>query len=126
MDALRLTQTRSTNHAEAYSYDPNSKRWKTLRPLPRAIRGMTAVALNGRNILLLGGVGGPPSSPPEFSNAVYLYDVSQDRYVEVNSLPFAVMGMEAVFNGSATWGVGGEDKARSRSRRLIEGIISDK
>ena len=112
------------NRGEAYSYDGKSNAWKTLRPLPRAARGMAAVALNGRQILLMGGVEGAVSSAPEFSKAVYVYDVEQDQYHDVTSLPFAVMGMETLFNGHSIWGVGGEDKARSRSARLIQGTFS--
>lgn len=115
-----------TNRADAYAYDPASNQWKTLKPVPQPIRGMTAVPLNGRQILLLGGVEGRPSSPPEFSKAVYVYDTAQDQYQQIDSLPFAVMGMEAVFDGQALWGAGGEDKARSRSQRLIQGIVPSK
>lgn len=112
------------NRRESYCYDPRSNGWKALNSLPHAVRGMTAVALNGGYILLLGGVEGRPSSPPEFSKAVYVYDVKRDRYEEINSLPFGVMGMEAIFDGHSVWGVGGEDKARSRSARLVQGILS--
>jgi N-acetylneuraminic acid mutarotase len=113
------------NRSDAYRYDAGTSAWKSLRPLPRAARGLAAVALNTRQILLLGGVEGNNPSLPEFSKSVFVYDIERDRYEDVASLPFGVMGLEALFDGHSIWGMGGEDKARSRSARLLRGILSD-
>lgn len=113
------------NRTDAYSYDPDSNGWRALKPLPLPIRGLAAVTLNNHQILLLGGVTGQQASAPEFLKAVYVYDIAQDRYKASDSIPLPVMGMEAVFDGRMVWGVGGEDKARSRSHQLIQGIVSN-
>ena len=108
------------NREEAYRFDPLTNRWTALHPLPVAIRGISAAPLDQRYILLAGGydAGG-------FSAAVYRYDTEGDEYTTVAPLPFPVMGMEVLARGKAIWGVGGEDKNRSRTPRVIEGTLPE-
>ena len=106
------------NREEAYRFNPLTNRWTVLHPLPMAIRGTSAVALDQRYILLAGGY-----DARGFSAAAYGYDTETNQYTAVASLPFPVMGMEMLARGRAIWGVGGEDKNRSRTPRVIEGKL---
>jgi N-acetylneuraminic acid mutarotase len=108
------------NRGEGYRFDPLTNRWTALHPLPIAIRGMSAAAMNKRYILLAGGY-----DAHGFSAAAYRYDTEADQYTAVASLPLAVMGMEMLARGGAIWGVGGEDKNRSRTSRVIEGKLAE-
>jgi cephalosporin-C deacetylase len=108
------------NREEAYRFNPLTNLWTALHPLPLAIRGMSAVALDQRYILVAGGY-----DARGFSAAAYRYDTETDQYTAVASLPFPVMGMEMLARGRAIWGVGGEDKNRGRTPRVIEGTLAE-
>ena len=108
------------NREEAYRFDPLTNRWTALHALPVAIRGISAAALDQRYIFLAGGY-----DARSFSAAVYRYDTEADEYTAVAPLPFPVMGMEMLARGKAIWGVGGEDKNRSRTPRVIEGTLPE-
>jgi N-acetylneuraminic acid mutarotase len=108
------------NRKEAYRFDPLTNRWAALHPLPLAIRGISAAPIDQRYILLAGGY-----DAQGFSAAVYRYDIEGDEYTAVPPLPFPVMGMEMLARGKAIWGVGGEDKNRSRTPRVIEGTMPE-
>ena len=108
------------NREEAYRFDPLTNHWTALHPLPVAIRGINAVAIDERYIVLAGGY-----DARGFSAAVYRYDTEGDEYAAATPLPFPVMGMEMLARGKAIWGVGGEDKNRSRTPRVIEGTLPE-
>jgi N-acetylneuraminic acid mutarotase len=105
------------NHTEALRYDPQTNRWTTLRPLPVAARGMTAVPLNAHELLVAGGY---TDSASGFSDAAFIYDTITDRYTPATPLPLPVMGMELVSLEGSLWALGGEDKPRHRNNRLFE------
>jgi N-acetylneuraminic acid mutarotase len=107
------------NRRDAYRFDPQTNRWRALRPLPAAVRGLSAVSVDRRHILLAGGY-----TDSGFSAAAYLYDIEDGQYRPATSLPLPVMGMELLARGRTVWGVGGEDKNRSRTSRLIEGVFA--
>ena len=110
------------NRNEAFAFDPRTNRWTPLRPLPEAARGIAAIPINQRYLLLAGGFGDTSSG---FSDAAYLYDTKTDQYIRIAPLPFPVMGMEMVRHGDTLWALGGEDKMRSRNPRLLETKLSD-
>jgi N-acetylneuraminic acid mutarotase len=107
------------NREDAYRFDGRANRWTTLHPLPAAVRGLSAVPLDDRYILLAGGY-----TDSGFSSAVYVYDSRDGQYRSDASLPLPVMGMELLRRGSALWGIGGEDKNRSRTARVLEGFVT--
>ena len=113
------------NHNEAYCFDPRHGHWTALRPLPVAVRGTSAVAIDTRYILLVGGYTNAAADSNDlqggFTAASYLYDREQDRYQPVTALPRPVMGMEILRQGDTIWGAGGEDRNRSRTPQLVEG-----
>jgi N-acetylneuraminic acid mutarotase len=110
---------KTRNRDEAYRFDPRTNRWTALQSLPAAIRGISAAPINQRYILLAGGY----VDPRGFSAEVYLYDTEDGQYNPIAALPFPVMGMEILSRGSTIWGVGGEDRNRGRTARVIEGTL---
>jgi len=117
------------NRDGAYRYDPATGEWRKLRPLPVAVRGLAAANLGGGRILLAGGYTATASEAASFgptygfSNQVWIYYTSQDRYESATPLPFAVSGIELAIHGGTLLALGGEDRMRGRSRRCIEGKI---
>ncbi len=105
------------NVDEAWQFDPTSNHWKKLRSLS-AIRSISAVAIDSRHILLAGGF------DESFSDAVQIYDTVLDRYEPFTSLPFKVAGMEFVRRANFILGLGGEDRMRGRSHRLIQASVA--
>jgi hypothetical protein len=105
------------NRNGAFRFDPLTNEWKTLRLLPEAARGIAAAPVNQRCLLLAGGY---VDSPAGFSARAYLYDTESDQYTRVDPLPLPVMGLEIAPHGGSIWGLGGEDKPRDRSARLLE------
>lgn len=106
------------NHAKAYSYDPEKNQWKPLRDLPAASRGLTGLAVKDDAIFLFGGY-----TDAGFTAEVLLYDVKADQYKPSTSLPGPVVGTEFVLFKNRLYGVGGEDRMRSRTARVIEGRL---
>ena len=58
-----------------------------------------------------------------FSHDVWIYDVQTDSYEQATPLPFGVSGMELTKVGSAVVGIGGEDRMRGRSARVLYGYF---
>jgi N-acetylneuraminic acid mutarotase len=106
------------NHNRAYRYDSSSGEWKSLRELPAGNRGLIAVAVSERSIYLFGGY-----TDAGFTSEVLLYDITKDSYTRLNPMPLGLLGIEFALNGNRIYGAGGEDRMRSRSARLFEGLI---
>ncbi len=117
------------NRDDAYRFDVSTGKWHRLRPLPAPNRGVSAVPLDGEHILLLGGYTASSEQaqgkPAEFgfTNAVFIYNIQKDEYAPATPLPFAVAGMEAVAAGQQVVALGGEDRMRGRTARVIAGKI---
>ena len=117
------------NTSESWSFTPSTGTWRKLRPLPTATRSLSAIRLDSRAILLAGGYNASQDEAklhgPEFgfSKAVWIYHTDRDEYEPVAALPEAVAGMEFVKAGKRIFATGGEDKARSRSRALLELLL---
>jgi hypothetical protein len=117
------------NHDEAYAFDTGSNRWTRLRPLPHSNRGITAAALDERYILLAGGYTASPAEaagkPADFgfTSAVWVYDTSSDSYREASPLLFATAGIELVRHADMIFAMGGEQRMRDRSNRLLAAPI---
>jgi N-acetylneuraminic acid mutarotase len=109
------------NRDDAYRFDPRTNRWTAFHPLPAATRGISAAPVKQRYILLAGGY----FDPRGFSAAAQLYDTKDGQYKPIGSLPFPVMGMEMLAQDSTIWGVGGENRNRGRTARVIEGILPE-
>ena len=119
------------NRVEAYSYDPQTNEWATLRSLPHANRGPSAVAIGDRSIYLFGGYTASPKEAAGkgasfgFSADVLVYDIEADAYTRSTPMPLPILGVEFVTNGRILYGAGGEDRMRGRSARLLEAQLKD-
>jgi len=103
------------NHSSAHEFDTTTKRWEKLAPLPYAVRGLTALALDERHILLAGGY---KNDPEEFTAESFIYDVNSDRYTATTPLPYKAM-VSLVKLGDWVYCLGGEDKKKHRSDAMF-------
>lgn len=114
------------NLDESWRFTPLGGRWHKLRPLPVAVRAVSATLLDGQRILVAGGYHASQSEAklhgPEygFSKAVWIYHIDRDEYEPVTPLPEAAAGVELVSAHGRIFAVGGEDKARGRLRAFQE------
>jgi N-acetylneuraminic acid mutarotase len=117
------------NHAEAYRFSLRDRQWKRLRNLPRAARGMTAVAWDRRYILLAGGYVASQAEaagkPPDFgfTGDVLVYDTVTDQYQSAGALPLPCAGLAMLRVGEDLFAMGGEEKMRSRSAQVLRGRV---
>ncbi len=108
---LDPTSSRVTNLAAAFEHDHASGSWKAVAPFPRAVRGLSAVALDRRTIYLAGGYG---SETDGFLKAAYLYDVEQNCYHPAVPLPFAAL-TSLVQCDAYVYAIAGEDRQKHRT-----------
>ena len=114
------------NSSESWSFTPSTGTWRKLRPLPAATRALAAIRLDSRRLLLSGGYYASQDEAklhgPEFgfSKAVWIYHIDRDEYEPVASLPDAVAGIELIAGEGRYFAAGGEDRARNRSRALLQ------
>ncbi|MBS1825429.1 MAG: hypothetical protein JST93_08925 [Acidobacteria bacterium] len=105
------------NHSEAWMFDPAGGKWKSLKALPAANRGVTAVASGGR-VFLFGGY-----TEAGFTADVLAYDPARDSYEAQPAMPLATVGLQFVEQGGRIWGAGGEHKMRARSARTFTAAL---
>jgi N-acetylneuraminic acid mutarotase len=108
----------TVNRSEAYSYDPETNAWATLRALPNAKRGASALAIDDHTISIFGGY-----TATSFSADALMYDIAANAYTPAAPMPVPLMGVEFVMSGRSLYGAGGEDRMRGRSARLLEGRL---
>jgi N-acetylneuraminic acid mutarotase len=112
------------NHADVLRFDAAEHTWRRLAPLPEPNRGLTAVALDTRRILLVGGYTATQAEAEEktveygFSSEAYVYDTRADQYLRVAALPFAAAGVALLKHGDRVIAIGGEDRMRGRTDRV--------
>jgi N-acetylneuraminic acid mutarotase len=107
---------KALNHKNAYRYGSSTNRWESIRELPVANRGLSAVAYGNNFIYLFGGY-----TDSGFSSEVLSYDIERNSYTRLKPMPAGLLGVEFVLNGNNVYGAGGEDRMRGRSNRLLEG-----
>lgn len=103
------------NLASAYAYSPATKRWEKLPPLPSAIRGITAVVLDDRFILLAGGY---KNDDAGFTTDALLFDTKEGAYSVAKPLPYAAM-VALVKCGDWLYCLGGEDRKKHRTDAMF-------
>lgn len=96
----------------AYAFWPEKNAWRPLRWLPRAARGLSAVALDEKHIYIAGGY------TDDFTAKAEIYDVSSDSYRDAKALPYAAMVGLLKLDGFV-YCLGGEDKKQSRSDKCF-------
>jgi len=112
----------AADSADAFIYDPSADRWKNIAPLPGARRGAAGVAVGDRSILIVGGCRGDKDSLVMLDD-VLLYDIREDRYQACTPLPFAALCEQGVMTNGRIYVIGGEDRPRHRTDRVIVGKI---
>ncbi|MBN8420480.1 MAG: hypothetical protein J0L73_16290 [Verrucomicrobia bacterium] len=100
------------NSTEAYAFAPEKNTWRKLKPLAVAVRGMTAVKLDGQHIYLAGGY------TSDFTADAVIYDVKSDSYSKAKPLPYAAMIGLVKLDGYV-YCLGGEDKKQSRTDKFF-------
>jgi len=109
------------NHAAAHGYDPRTRQWSALPPLPRPNRGLTALTLDPRRVYLAGGYEG---GEPGFVNHAMMFNPEDPGYRPATPLPYAGM-VTLVKMGDRVYCLGGEDRMRHRSA-AVHRIAVDK
>jgi N-acetylneuraminic acid mutarotase len=99
------------NHAAAHAYDPRTRRWSALPPLPRPSRGLTAISLGPRRLYLAGGYEGDDAG---FVAGGLIFDPVNPGYRPATPLPYAGMVTLVKLDGWV-YCLGGEDRKRHRS-----------
>lgn len=99
------------NASEAYAFSGITMKWRALRPMPFAARGMAAVALDNERVYLAGGY---KSDPEGFTAEAFVYDASADAYSPAKPLPYAA-SVTLVAHDGFIYCIGGEDMKKHRS-----------
>lgn len=94
--------------------------WRALRPLPKASRGITGVALDEDRIYLAGGF----QDGAGFTDDAVIYHVREDRYSPAIPLPYAAF-VGLVRHQDYVYCLGGEDRARHRTDAMHRIRIGD-
>lgn len=99
------------NASEAHAFSVKTNLWRKLKPLPAAVRGLSAVTLDDHRIYLAGGY---KSDPEGFTADAWVYDVQTDSYSPAKPLPYAAMVGLVALDGFV-YCMGGEDKMKHRT-----------
>ena len=101
----------------AYEYDPNSKKWTVLPPLPVERRCWWGLPQD-QKILLFGGHNSKNESD------VFAYSPSQRILTKVSEMPHGLCDAKFFRIGSSIYGVGGESAPGIRGRWTLQAEIS--
>ena len=99
------------NLSSAHTFNITTGRWEKLAPLPSAVRGITALALDDSHILLAGGY---KNDAEEFTDEAFLYDITSGKYSASKPLPCKAM-VSLVKLGEFVYCLGGEDRKKHRT-----------
>lgn len=99
------------NLSSAHAFHPTTGRWEKLAPLPFAVRGITALALDDTHILLAGGY---KNDTEEFTDEAFIYDIASGKYTATQPLPYKAT-VNLVKLGDWIYCLGGEDRKKHRS-----------
>jgi non-specific serine/threonine protein kinase len=90
-----------TNLADFESYNPRTRRWEKLRPIPSP-RGGTGAAALPNTIVSVGG-----EEPPGTIRSVYAYNVATHRWRRLQDLPTPRHGLGVVARAGRVYVLGG-------------------
>lgn len=99
------------NLAESFAHDFATNSWRAIAPFPKAVRGLSAVALDEKHIYLAGGHG---TDEEGFLSEAFLYEVDADRYTPAKPLPLTALTC-LVKCGDFLYVLGGEDAKKHRT-----------
>ena len=116
---LRVPYNGVPNYRDAYSYDPKTDSWQSVRRLPFPIFSGFALALNDRYILLMGSADVPTYRVGKslgrkdpfwtgYGDRILCYDVEKDNYSHVGVMLYGVATSHWVSDGKRLYSFGGE------------------
>lgn len=110
---------RMVNLSSAWRFDPAAGTWTRLPDYPFPVRGLTALALDGRRILLAGGYRSPTSNngSPTVTDASFVFDSITNTYHPALPLPYAAMLVGLIVHDGWIYVLGGETAPRQRAPR---------
>ncbi|MEN3943658.1 kelch repeat-containing protein [Prosthecobacter sp. SYSU 5D2] len=108
------------NINEAHAFSMKDNQWHALKPLPFAVRGMSAVWFYDHIYL----AGGYKSDAEGFTDEAFLYNIQKDEYRPAKPLPYKAMAGLVVCDGYV-YCLGGEDKQKSRTDACFRIPIKD-
>ncbi len=100
-----------TNLSGSYAFSPAENRWQTLTPLPSANRGLAAIALDDRHLLLAGGY---KNDVDEFTDEAFIFNTTRGEFQATKPLPYRSL-VALVRCGDFVYCFGGEDKKKHRT-----------
>lgn len=119
---------------DAWCFDPDSREWKELAPLPcNGLSGAAALPFGDRHILILGGAIPTSKEGPDgtliyrddpkrgvkvgwYNEDIFVYDARKDRYQTADGqLPMGVHDIRAAISGNMIYAIGGENVDPSTS-----------
>jgi hypothetical protein len=92
--------------ARAAAYDPSTRRWHRIAPLPEPRNGADVV-WDGRELLVVGGAGAPRNGTPgQLARVGFAYDPATDRWRRLAPMRSGRIGGVAVWTGKRLllWG----------------------
>lgn len=103
------------NAGEAHAFHALKNTWRDLKPLPFAVRGMAAIALDDQHLYLAGGY---RSDPDGFTAEAFVFDVKTGEYTPATALPYAA-SVGLVFLDGFIYCLGGEDQMKHRTDKFF-------
>jgi len=99
------------NHSAAHVYTIATNRWEPLPQFATANRGLAAVKLDDRYILIAGGY---TTDEAGFTDEAFLFDTQRSEYIRTKRLPYrALVGLVTL--GDYVYCLGGEDIQKHRT-----------
>lgn len=106
-----------TNTALFEAYDPRTRRWTRLAPVPQARGGTGATYVNGR-IVSIGG-----ERPEGTIRSVYAYELRTKRWRRLADLPTPRHGLGVVAAGGRVYAVGGGPEPGLTVSGAVESLV---
>jgi N-acetylneuraminic acid mutarotase len=103
------------NSSAAFAFSIKAQAWRPLKPFPFAVRGLSAVNLDGGHIYLAGGY---KNDSEEFTAEAYIFDIAAGRYTVARPLPYRAM-TSLVKSGEWLYCLGGEDRKKHRTNAVF-------
>ena len=100
------------NLTEAQAFSVRQNKWRALKPMPQAVRGLAAVRLDDRHFYLGGGC---RNDPVGFTDAAFAYDLVEDRCTPAPPLPYRAALVGLIRDGDHVYCIAGEPAGQHRT-----------
>ncbi len=99
------------NGTATFAYSARKDSWESIAPFPFATRGVAAVALDSRHILIAGGY---KTGVDKFTDDAFIFDTEAGKYQKTTPLPYLAM-VGLVQADDWVYVLGGEDRGKHRT-----------